>query len=217
MVRFGNRSQFGDHNVGRFRLSVSSVATDQVTLSTSGCLRCCGALRKEASQWNDANRAAIENYFAANVPNPIRESQSALDAKRKSLTEYIDDLPTTMVMREAKPRDAFVLTRGEYDKPAAKVVRAVPAVLPPLPSDAPVDRLGLAKWIVARNNPLTARVWVNREWERFFGVGLVKTTENLGSQAEFPVNAELLDWLAVEFMEPTVLPPVAGQSAKPWT
>jgi hypothetical protein len=76
----------------------------------------------------------------------------------------------------------------------------LPAVLPPLPQGAPLNRLGLAKWLVDPANPLTARVWVNRAWEKFFGYGLCKTTENLGSQAEYPVHPELLDWLAVEFM-----------------
>lgn len=216
-IRFGNRSDYGDHNVGRFRLSLTNAAPEQVTLGESGMpANVAEAIKKEPDQWSEADRKAIEGYFLASVPNPIRESESKVAASRKSLTEYVEDLPTTMVMKESKPRDAFVLVRGEYDKPAAKVGRAVPAVLPPLPQDSPVDRLGLAKWIVARNNPLTARVWVNREWERFFGMGIVKTTENLGSQAEYPVNAELLDWLAVEFMEPTMLPPVGGQAARPW-
>ncbi len=216
-IRFGNRSEFGDHNVGRFRVSITSAPPEQVTLGESGMpAQVAAAIKQEADQWNESDRQAIEKYYLASVPNPIRENEAKVTASRKALTDYIEDLPTTMVMKEAKPRDAFVLVRGEYDKPAAKVSRAIPAVLPPLPQDASVDRLGLAKWIVARNNPLTARVWVNREWERFFGMGIVKTTENLGSQAEYPVNAELLDWLAVEFMEPTSLPSVGGQAARPW-
>jgi Protein of unknown function (DUF1553)/Protein of unknown function (DUF1549)/Planctomycete cytochrome C len=216
-VRLGNRSAYADHNVGRFRLSVTSVAPEQVTLGASGMpTSVVEAIKKPASAWSVSDRQALESYFITSVPNPIRESESKANASRKSLTEYMEELPTTMVMKEAKPRDAFVLIRGEYDKQGAKVGRAVPAILPALPQDAPMDRLGLAKWIVARNNPLTARVWVNREWERFFGMGIVKTTENLGSQAEYPVNAPLLDWLAVEFMEPTLLPAVAGQTARPW-
>ncbi len=216
-VRFGNRSEFADHNVGRFRLSITNAAPEQVALGEIGMpANVADAIKKEPGGWSDAERQSVEAYYLASVPNPIRDSESKVTASQKALTEYIQDLPTTMVMKEAKPRDAFVLVRGEYDKPSVKVTRAVPAVLPGLPQDAPVDRLGLAKWIVARNNPLTARVWVNREWERFFGMGLVKTTENLGSQAEYPVNAELLDWLAVEFMEPTLLPNVNGQSPRPW-
>ncbi len=216
-IRFGNRSEYADHNVGRFRLSITSVAPEQITLGTSGMpANVLAAIQKETAPWSDSERQAVEGYYLASVPNPIRESEMKVAASRKSLSEYMEDLPTTMVMKEAKPRDAFMLIRGEYDKPGAKVGRGVPAVLPALPQDAPVDRLGLARWIVARNNPLTARVWVNREWERFFGTGLVKTTENLGSQAEYPVNGPLLDWLAVEFMEPTLLPTVGGQTTRPW-
>jgi hypothetical protein len=92
------------------------------------------------------------------------------------------------------------LRRGEYDKPGEKVNRGIPSVLPPLPDDAPVNRLGLAKWIVSPSNPLTARVWVNRQWEKFFGIGLVKSVDNFGTQAEVPSHPELLDWLATEFV-----------------
>jgi hypothetical protein len=93
-----------------------------------------------------------------------------------------------------------VLIRGEYDNHGDKVERGLPAAFPPLPAGAPMDRRGLAQWLTSPDNPLTARVWVNRAWERFFGVGLVRTTENLGSQAEWPSNPELLDFLATEFV-----------------
>mgnify|MGYP001545064418 CR=1 FL=1 len=93
------------------------------------------------------------------------------------------------------------LVRGEYDKRGDKVEPGLPAFLPPLPEGQRADRLSLARWIVSRDNPLTARVWVNRIWERFFGVGLVKTSENLGNQASYPSHPALLDWLAAEFMD----------------
>lgn len=121
-----------------------------------------------------------------------------------------------MVMQEGDPREAFLLIRGEYDKRGDPVEAALPSFLPRLPAGTKADRLSLATWIASRDNPLTARVWVNRIWERFFGTGLVKTSENLGSQAEYPSHPELLDWLAAEFMEAAVMPAVNGQSARPW-
>jgi len=109
--------------------------------------------------------------------------------------------PTTMVMQEMpSPRETFRLIRGAYDRPGEKVTRSLPAVLPPLPAGASNDRLGLAKWIVDPANPLTARVAVNRFWQMYFGTGIVKTSEDFGSQGEWPSHAELLDWLATEFV-----------------
>ena len=112
-------------------------------------------------------------------------------------------IPRVMVMDTiAKPRDTFILVKGIYDKPTTdKVTAAVPASLPGLAPDAPKNRLGLAQWLVARENPLTARVTVNRFWQAFFGIGLVKTAEDFGVQGEKPVHQPLLDWLSVTFME----------------
>jgi hypothetical protein len=112
--------------------------------------------------------------------------------------------PKTMVMQElAQPRPTFVLQRGQYDKPDKErpVTRAVPAALGRLPDGAPPDRRGLAQWMVAPENPLVARVAANRLWELVFGAGLVRTSEDLGLQGEWPSHPELLDWLAVELRE----------------
>jgi hypothetical protein len=111
-------------------------------------------------------------------------------------------IPTTLVAREMeKPRDTFMLIRGEYDKKGEKVSPGLPSILPPLPAGAPTNRLGLAKWLVDTNHPLTTRVTVNRFWQQLFGVGLVKTTEDFGVQGDQPSHPELLDWLATEFMQ----------------
>jgi hypothetical protein len=96
---------------------------------------------------------------------------------------------------------AFILDRGEYDKKKDQVGPGVIAALHPLPSDAPKNRLGLAKWLMAADNPLTARVTVNRLWQEVFGTGLVRTSEDFGTMGEAPSHPELLDWLAVEFRE----------------
>jgi hypothetical protein len=96
-----------------------------------------------------------------------------------------------------------MLIRGEYNKKGEKVAAGVPAFLPSMPKDAPANRLGLARWLTDPAHPLMSRVIVNRYWQMFFGTGLVKTVEDFGSQGELPSHAELLDWLAVEFMSAT--------------
>jgi hypothetical protein len=109
---------------------------------------------------------------------------------------------TAMVMLEMpQPRKAFVLKRGQYDQPADEVQPGTPASLPPFPTEAPRNRLGLSRWLLASNNPLTSRVAVNRAWNLFFGAGLVETVEDFGSQGQWPTHLDLLNWLAVEFME----------------
>src|SRR5437773_3196141 len=106
-----------------------------------------------------------------------------------------------MVMEDMpKPRDTFILVRGAYDKKGDKVSATVPAVLLPLPAEAPPSRLALARWLVDPDHPLTARVTVNRHWQTFFGAGLVRTVEEFGAQGERPSHPELLDWLATEFV-----------------
>lgn len=217
VIRFGNSSSYGDHNVGRFRWSVATRDRTELQLTAPAIPNeVVKALQQPPESWDAAIRKSVEIYYRDNVVNPIRTLEANLAQKKKELASYIEDIPTTMVMKEGKPRDAFMLVRGEYDRPSDKVERRTPAVLPPLPEGVSNDRLGLAKWIVSLNNPLTARVWINREWERFFGIGIVKTSENLGSQSEYPVHPGLLDWLAVEFMSPQSLPKVNRETAHGW-
>jgi hypothetical protein len=114
---------------------------------------------------------------------------------------FEETLPLVMVMAD-KPGlpTARILQRGQYDAPREVVPAGVPAALGALPPGTPANRLGLARWLVSPDNPLTARVFVNRLWEQFFGVGLVRTSENLGSQSDPPSHPELLDWLATELV-----------------
>ncbi len=191
----------GGHNIGRFRLSSSSWPPDAVKLSGepfSPALRL--AIETPAAKRTPQQQKEIETFFRANVENPLKQADAALAKAQRAYDDFDRSLPNVMVMQEGPVRDTFILKRGEYDKPDAKVTMATPAVLPPMPKDAPANRLGLAKWLVDPANPLTARVWVNRAWEKFFGYGICKTAENLGSQAEYPVHPELLDWLATEFI-----------------
>ncbi len=124
-----------------------------------------------------------------------------LAAENEAKAYHADEMPKVMVMADDKPRETHILERGEYLKKKETVRFAVPAFLPPLPKDAPPNRLGLAKWLVSPDNPLTARVAVNRAWQTFFGVGLVKTSEDFGVQGDVPLHQDLLDWLAVDFRE----------------
>ncbi len=142
-------------------------------------------------------RSAFWDKAAPAQAQPLLRQLAALKEQRAKL---LAALPTVMVMQELpEPRPTFVLRRGAYDLPSEKVERGVPAVLPPLPKEFPNNRLGLAKWLVSAEHPLTARVQVNRFWQMLFGTGLVKTVEDFGAQGELPSHPELLDWLACEF------------------
>ncbi len=119
-----------------------------------------------------------------------------------SRKKLLASIPTVMVMQELpQRRDTFILKRGAYDAHGEKVEPRTPAALPPFRPEWPANRLGLARWLVDRGNPLTARVTVNRFWQMLWGVGLVKTVEDFGSQGEWPLHPELLDWMAVDFMD----------------
>ncbi|MCB1234099.1 MAG: DUF1553 domain-containing protein, partial [Verrucomicrobiae bacterium] len=218
-VKLIHQSRFGDHNIGRFRLSTT--ALDPGLAKLDGGLGLPAEIGKllagDPAKRSPDDRKALDKYFREKADNPVTVARATLDAAKAERREFEEKLPSVMVMEELpEPRDAFFLTRGEYDRPADKVGRGLPAVLPPLPEGAPLNRLGLARWLVSGEHPLTARVWINRVWEQLFGAGIVKTTENLGSQADWPVHPDLLDWLAVEFVSPTALPPVGGAPASAW-
>ena len=216
VVRFFHEA-LNQHNMGRFRVSYSQENVKSLDGKPGLPANLSALLRKEPGSLKPSDSKQLEKYFMANVRNPVSQAQTKVAQAQKALDNFKNTFPSTMVMKEkAAPKDAFILTRGEYDQPTDKVERKLPAVLPPLAGDQPLNRLGLARWLVSGDHPLTARVWVNRMWERLFGVGIVKTSENFGSQADWPVHPELLDWLAVEFAKPTVLPEVAGNPSQAW-
>jgi hypothetical protein len=169
-------------------------------------LACADSLAKIASikpqQRDDGQRLKIRNAFlesgASTEAKLVWEKLNELKMRKAALETTF---PSVMVMQELpEPRPAFVLMRGAYDAPGEKVERGIPAELPPMPKEFPKNRLGFAKWLVSPQNPLTARVTVNRLWQMLFGTGLVRTVEDFGTQGESPSHPELLDWLAVEFM-----------------
>ena len=122
--------------------------------------------------------------------------------RRKAEIERLEvDFPFVMVMRDDKPRKAFILQRGQYDAPGDQVKPGLLSVFLAVPGDMPMNRLALARWLTDGRHPLTVRVLVNRLWEQLFGTGIVKSSENLGVQTDWPSHPQLLDWLAVDFVQ----------------
>lgn len=149
--------------------------------------------------WQHHN--VVEWSLARSETAPENPLASLLTDQRR-LDELRASLPMTMVMEElAEPRVTHRHEKGAYLSPAEPVTPGTPAILPPLPGDVPANRLSLARWLVARENPLTARVAVNRVWEQLFGRGLVATSEDFGTRGDAPTHPELLDTLAVDWME----------------
>jgi hypothetical protein len=148
----------------------------------------------------DSAKEPLFSYYLANY-NPIYQKYTAdLRALRSDQSKLINPIPEVMVMHEmAKSRPAFVLKRGAYDAPTDPVTMDTPAAIAPFKSEFPRNRLGLAEWLFEPENPLTARVQVNRLWQMMFGRGIVATSDNFGSQGELPTHPELLDWLANDF------------------
>jgi len=147
-------------------------------------------------------KTKVRNYYRRLNSPELKQLFDNAEKWREEDAAIEKVIPMTMVAREMdKPRETFMLVRGEYDKKGEQVGPGVPAVLPPWPKDAPTNRLGFARWLLDPSHPLTARVTVNRFWQQYFGVGLVKTTEDFGVQGEHPSHPELLDWLATEFSQ----------------
>ena len=183
--------------LGRFRLSVTSSPTQALSVP--------GPIRKIAQKAPD-QRSPEE---ATLIQNAFKESDTGRAPLAKRVTELskqLDDLnnsiPTTMILRElSQPRESHIQIRGNFLEKGARVTPGVPEVLPPLTVTKGLgNRLDLAKWLVADDNPLTARVTVNRFWQRFFGLGIVETENDFGTQGIAPEHPELLDWLASEFV-----------------
>jgi hypothetical protein len=183
--------------LGRFRLSATTSA------SPWGGLQVPEEIRKVL----DTPPTARTVEQAKTLTDFFRPLATSLDAPRARLVQVRRDLeaiqiPTAMVLRErAGPErpSTPMRVRGSYMSPGERVYAATPAFLPPIPEGRPANRLGLAYWLVDEDNPLTARVAVNRAWEQLFGRGLVLTSEDFGTQGEAPTHPELLDWLATTF------------------
>ena len=189
------------HNIGRFRIAISSVPGELITLNGFQVpVNITKIIETDPQKRSLQQKEELRKYYKATSFKEHKVASDKLVLLKNNLVDSKKNIPGVMVMKEGPVRDTFMLIRGEYDKKGPKVVAGLPSVLPPLPKDKPMNRLGLAYWMVDPSNPLTSRVWVNRMWEKFFGYGLVRTSENFGAQSEFPSHPELLDWLASKFV-----------------
>ncbi len=178
--------------------NLSGAEVDQLASST----RLASILAKPVAKRNKTERDELLDYWLRREDKPYRDLAGQLAESEKEQLAIRSRGTVAHVMQErAEPPKAYVLFRGDYDKRRDEVKPGTPAFLPAMPADLPRNRLGFAEWLLRPENPLTARVTVNRFWQEVFGEGLVKTTGDFGVNGEPPVNQELLDWLAVDFRE----------------
>jgi hypothetical protein len=201
LVRLRHESTFADHNIGRFRLAIT--AADKPGLSDGGLpAEVVAALKVAAGDRNEAQNKAIDEHYRtiapslADIRNQIADNEKQQEAIRKAF-------PQTLISVSMTPRTVRILPRGNWlDDSGEEVGPATPGILPAAEiQDRQRARLELANWMASRDNPLTARVFVNRLWKLYFGRGIVKTLDDFGTQGQWPTHPDLLDWLAVEFME----------------
>jgi hypothetical protein len=148
------------------------------------------------------NRDSLLDYFLARIDEPSARLRDELKKLRDAENDFINRIEEIMVMGDLPaPRPTYVLKRGAYDAHGDVVEPATPESILPLDRQLPRNRLGLAQWLIDPQNPLTARVIVNRYWQMFFGKGIVETAENFGSQGSLPTHPDLLDWLAKHFID----------------
>ena len=158
--------------------------------------------KKPLKNWKAAEKTKAQTHYLQNLYAGIAEIRKDYLAIKRRHDQLLRSGAKVMVMEDRpKPRDTFILNRGVWNQPTTKVAANTPSFLPPIPQGFPTNRMGLAQFLISRDNPLTARVIVNRVWEHFMGVGLVKTQEDFGSQGEPPSHPDLLDHLATEFIE----------------
>ncbi|MEN9665314.1 MAG: hypothetical protein RLZZ326_1677 [Planctomycetota bacterium] len=182
--------------LGCFRLSVTGAKSAEARGLTAPEE---AALRKPAAERTEAERAAVRRRFLASAPELVEPMKEI-----RGLEAQLRGGPTTLVLRERpadNPRKTFLRHRGEYTQARQEIAPAVPAFLPGLPPGASANRLALAEWLVSGSHPLTARVTVNRQWQAFFGRGIVPTLEDFGYQGTPPSHPDLLDWLATTFVD----------------
>jgi mono/diheme cytochrome c family protein len=182
------------NNLGRYRLSVTNAPQPTADPLPQNVRKILAIPREKRAR---AQIAAVFSYWRTTVA----EWKEANDAIERLWRQHPEGASQFVLAAREMPRQTRVLKRGDFLKPERTVSPGVPAFLQPLPPNAPPTRLTLARWLADRRSPTTARAIVNRVWQTYFGIGIVSTSEDLGSQSETPSHPELLDWLAVEFMD----------------
>lgn len=200
-VRLHHQSGHVHHNLGKFRLSVTTAPSPGLATDKELPEHLLTAMSVDPESRPQSWNKVLADFFkrVATERPEIRRQLSQAEKDLRSLDESV--LESMVLADRAEPRATYVLVRGQYDKPdtSEKLEPGIPSALGTLPEDQPKNRLSLARWLVSPANPLTMRVAVNRWWQQIFGSGLVRTPEDFGSQGELPTHPELLDWLAVEF------------------
>jgi hypothetical protein len=157
-------------------------------------------LSKSGNQLSSKEKEALKKLYLNNHSVAYQEKLKQVVAQRKAYSDSVERIPELMIMRDRSNwRATYILTRGEYNLHGEEVFPNTPESVLPMKDDLPKNRLGLARWLTDPQNPLTARVAVNRFWQNYFGKGLVATSEDFGNQGQMPSHPELLDWLALEF------------------
>jgi len=207
-----------NHVIGRLRLSITSERDPETFWPVPPSIA--EVLAVSRDKRGPEQQKLLATHYRTVSP-AIRKLEREIFRLNEREAELANAKYTSLVMKEGEPRTTYIHERGNFLAKGKVVTPGVPAFLPPLSTNQPANRLALAQWFVNPENPLTARVTVNRLWERLFGTGIVKTSEDFGKQGEAPSHPELLDWLACEFRDgsPSPVPPSTPDtrpSSFPW-
>jgi hypothetical protein len=183
-------------------LVFTKALTDLEVVQISNAKKFLLIVNKSAKALNPAEKQMLKAYYVNNFSKTYQSSLLELTYTRKIQVDSLEGIQEIMVMKEMEEaRETFLLKRGQYDQYGERVYPNTPENILAFPDSLKKNRLGLAKWVTSRANPLTARVAVNRYWKNIFGTGIVKTVEDFGNQGEMPSHPKLLDWMAIQFME----------------